>query len=54
MRDDEPGGAAAPEDDATRCPKCGEPRAGEACPKCGLVFARYDPERLDADRKSVV
>jgi hypothetical protein len=29
------------------CPKCGAPRQGESCPKCGLVFALFDPARLD-------
>jgi hypothetical protein len=24
-------------------------RQGESCPRCGLVFARFDPGRLDAD-----
>ncbi|HUT78076.1 MAG TPA: hypothetical protein VM285_10340, partial [Polyangia bacterium] len=24
-------------------------RGGESCPKCGLVFALFDPSRLDAD-----
>jgi hypothetical protein len=31
------------------CPKCGAPRQGESCPRCGLVFALFDPSRLDAD-----
>lgn len=31
-----------------RCPKCGEPKRGDSCPKCGLVFARFDQNRLDA------
>jgi uncharacterized RDD family membrane protein YckC len=33
--------------DAASCPKCGfarDPAAAE-CPACGIVFARYDPER---------
>jgi hypothetical protein len=30
------------------CPKCRTPRDGESCPKCGLVFALFDPARLDA------
>ena len=29
------------------CPKCGAERVGESCPRCGLVFARFDPEVLD-------
>ncbi|MFO8071931.1 MAG: hypothetical protein R6V85_08650 [Polyangia bacterium] len=43
------GANGAPCDDETRCPKCGEPRRGESCPKCGLVFARYDPELIDRE-----
>ena len=31
---------------AERCPKCGEPRSdGDACTKCGLVFARWNPKQ---------
>jgi len=32
------------------CPKCGAARTGaESCPRCGLVFARFDASALDAD-----
>jgi len=31
-----------------RCPKCGEERRGESCPKCGLVFERFDAAALEA------
>ena len=32
------------------CPKCGEgQREAEACRKCGLVIARWDPERAEAE-----
>ena len=30
-----------------KCPKCGAERVGESCPRCGLVFARFDPGVLD-------
>ena len=30
-----------------RCPKCGEPKTGDSCPKCGLVFAKFDQDKLD-------
>lgn len=31
------------------CPKCGAPRTGaESCPRCGVVFARFDPAALEA------
>jgi hypothetical protein len=32
------------------CPKCGAPRGGRACPRCGLIYARADgsgPIRTD-------
>jgi hypothetical protein len=29
------------------CPKCGAERSGESCPKCGLVFAKFNPEVLE-------
>ena len=29
------------EDAAPGCPKCGAPRAGAACPRCGLLYARW-------------
>jgi hypothetical protein len=31
------------------CPKCGTPKDGDACPRCGLVFAKFNPELLDQD-----
>ena len=31
------------------CPKCAEPKTGDSCPKCGLVFDRFDESRLDAE-----
>ncbi len=30
------------------CPKCGEPKTADSCPKCGLVFARYRPAAFEA------
>ncbi|MBI2893028.1 MAG: hypothetical protein HYY06_05715 [Deltaproteobacteria bacterium] len=31
------------------CPKCGHTQsAAEACDRCGVVFARYDPARAEA------
>lgn len=32
----------------TVCPKCGAESRGESCARCGLVFAKYDPDLLDA------
>jgi hypothetical protein len=29
------------------CPKCATPRDGESCPRCGLVFERFDPAVLE-------
>ena len=29
------------------CPKCGAGAGGAACPKCGLVFAKFDASVLD-------
>jgi len=29
------------------CPKCGWPRSGEACPRCGVVFDRFDEKVLE-------
>ncbi len=31
------------------CPKCGREKTGPSCPKCGLVFAKFDPAALEAD-----
>jgi len=32
------------------CPKCGSPRRdADSCPRCGVVFARFDAAALDAD-----
>jgi hypothetical protein len=32
------------------CPKCGSPRKdANACPRCGVVFARFDAAAIDAD-----
>ena len=32
------------------CPKCGVSKSGgEACPRCGLVFARFDEAALAVD-----
>ena len=31
------------------CPKCGAPRAAEACPKCGLIYDKFSPEALDRE-----
>jgi len=32
------------------CPKCGAPRRDvDACPRCGVVFSRFDAAALDAD-----
>lgn len=25
------------------CPKCGAPKTHDACPRCGLVYEKYDP-----------
>jgi uncharacterized RDD family membrane protein YckC len=38
--------------DVALCPKCGFTRqpGREDCPACGIVFARYDPARLEARR----
>jgi hypothetical protein len=33
--------AAAPARSAPECPKCGAPRAAEACARCGLVYERW-------------
>jgi hypothetical protein len=30
-----------------RCPKCDAVKVGESCPKCGLVFAKFDAAVLD-------
>lgn len=29
------------------CPKCHTPRSGDSCPKCGVVFAKFDPALLE-------
>jgi hypothetical protein len=32
------------------CPKCGTPkRDEESCPRCGVVFAKFDPAALELD-----
>jgi hypothetical protein len=32
------------------CPKCGAPNEGaDSCPRCGVVFARFDAAVLDSD-----
>jgi len=32
------------------CPKCGTPRRiADSCPRCGVVFSRFDAAALDAD-----
>lgn len=28
-----------------RCPRCGAPGVAASCPKCGLVYDKYDPEK---------
>ena len=42
--------------DASVCPKCGLPRRPGSldCPACGIVFARFDPQRLSARRAARV
>lgn len=30
-----------------RCPKCNAPKVGEACPRCGLIFAKFDASALE-------
>jgi hypothetical protein len=37
---------ATPATTTPTCPKCGEARRGEACVRCGLVFANWDPEKV--------
>ena len=29
------------------CPKCGREKTGPSCPKCGVVFDRFDPSALE-------
>jgi hypothetical protein len=31
------------------CPKCGAPKGGESCARCGVVFAKFDPDALALD-----
>ena len=30
-----------------KCPKCGREKTGPSCPKCGVVFDRFDPAALE-------